>query len=85
MTCFGSTTHAASPDVVVGVLVGMAEGLHAQYYSPKYGGIGISWLAGTENLPRWKAIASRIFEDLDEWNALQQDSSKSASQAVIHH
>lgn len=76
ITCFGSTTDAQTPDVVIGVIVGMNEGLHANYYSPKYGGIGISWLTGTETLPKWKAIATQIFADLDKWNALQQESTK---------
>jgi hypothetical protein len=70
--------------VVIGVLPGMAQGLHAEYYSPKYGGIGISWLTGTGNLPEWKSIASRIFADLDEWNARRDDSLKSEPAGSIH-
>ena len=82
ITCFGSTTDAPTPDVVIGVILGMKEGVHANYYSSKYGGIGISWLTGTDTLPKWKAIATQIFADLDSWNALQQGSTKSATQTA---
>jgi hypothetical protein len=84
MTCFGSTSDAASPDIVISVAVGATLGLRAQYLSPKYGGIGIIWITGTENLSRWKAIANRIYTDIDEWNALRQDSLTAAPQAVVH-
>jgi hypothetical protein len=83
MTCFGSTTGAPEPDVVLSILEGQNVAIHADYYSPKYGGIGIIWLTGRESLLKWKSIASRIGVNLDEWNARRQNSPTSTAKAAV--
>jgi hypothetical protein len=39
-----------------------------EYFSPKYGGVEISWRTHMKNWPRWREIDAQIWKYIDAWN-----------------
>lgn len=42
--------------------------IRANYYSPKYGGLTVSWEASYRNFSRWREIDARLWQLIDERN-----------------
>ena len=42
--------------------------MRTSYFSPKYGGLEISWRSHMQNFPHWREIDAQIWKYLDAWN-----------------
>lgn len=52
--------------------------MQTNYFSPKYGGLVVSWRAHVKHLPRWREIDAQIWKYIAQWNiaAQQKDAVK---------
>lgn len=49
--------------------------MRTKYFSPKYGGLEISWQAHVKYLPHWREIDAEIWKNIARWNIAPRDQS----------
>ena len=48
-----------------------------EYFSPKYGGLGVAWRTHMDNFPRWREIDAQIWKYIDDWNIAKRTAAPS--------
>lgn len=77
-TCFGERRSTVKEHLILNIMPPPHESwvkfptMDTTYFSPKYGGIDVSWRAHMKHLPHWREIDEQVWKYIDAWNVAPQ-------------